>query len=126
MSRWALVQHVAFEGPGTIGAVAAEHDIALDVRRMDLGHPLPSVEQLDGLVVMGGPMNALDDADHPHLAAERALLGAAVGRGLPVLGVCLGAQLLAAALGGVDVELLLVVHEPGARRVAPCLDGVGR
>jgi GMP synthase (glutamine-hydrolysing) len=99
VSRWALVQHVAFEGPGTIGAVAAEHGIALDVRRMDLGHPLPSVEQLDGLVVMGGPMNAFDDADHPHLAAERALLGAAVGRGLPVLGVCLGAQLLAAALG---------------------------
>ncbi|SDI18050.1 Glutamine amidotransferase class-I [Sinosporangium album] len=51
-------------------------------------------------VHMGGPMGALDDADHPHLGAERALLTAAVARGIPLLGVCLGAQLLAAALGG--------------------------
>ena len=99
MNRWAVVQHVEFERPGLIGEVAAERGVALDVYRMDLDHPLPSAEQLAGLVVMGGPMGALDDADHPHLAGERALHGAAGARGRPVLGASLGAQLLAAALG---------------------------
>ncbi len=101
-SRWAVVQHVEFEGPGLIGEVAAEHGVVLDVQRMDLGHRLPEAEQLPelgGLVVLGGPMGALDDAEHPHLAQERALLAAAVALDLPVLGICLGAQLLAAALG---------------------------
>lgn len=93
------MQHVAFEGPGVIAEVAAEQGIGLDVHRMDLDEPLPRVEELAGLVVLGGPMGALDDSAHPHLAQERALLRAAVARGLPVLGVCLGAQLLAVALG---------------------------
>jgi GMP synthase-like glutamine amidotransferase len=66
---------------------------------MDLGDPLPDLQELDGLVVMGGPMGALDDHEHPHLPAERELLAAAVAAELPVLGVCLGAQLLAAAAG---------------------------
>lgn len=99
MVNWVVVQHVDFEGPGSIAAVAAERGITLEVRRPYRGDQLPAAEDIDGLVVMGGPMGAFDDANHPHLAAERALLGAAVARGLPVLGVCLGAQLLAAALG---------------------------
>jgi GMP synthase (glutamine-hydrolysing) len=66
---------------------------------MDLGEPLPDAEELDGLVVMGGPMGVDDSAEHPHLAAELELIAAAEGRGVPILGVCLGAQLLAAALG---------------------------
>lgn len=99
MVNWAVVQHVDFEGPGSIAAVAAERGIALDVRKPYRGDPLPAPDDIDGLVVMGGPMGAFDDVEHPHLAAERDLLAAAVTRGLPVLGVCLGAQLLAAALG---------------------------
>ncbi|MFF5207310.1 type 1 glutamine amidotransferase [Streptosporangium sp. NPDC000396] len=104
MVNWSVVQHVDFEGPGSIATVAAERGIVLDLRRPYRGDPLPAAEDLDGLVVMGGPMGAFDDTDHPHLAAERALLATAVERGIPVLGVCLGAQLLAAALGARIVQ----------------------
>lgn len=59
------------------------------------------LDGFDGVVCMGGEMGAHDDADHPWLAAVRWLLAKAVARRLPVLGVCLGGQLLAAATGGV-------------------------
>jgi GMP synthase-like glutamine amidotransferase len=59
-----------------------------------------SFDGSDGVVCMGGEMGAHDDADHPWLAALRSLLANAVSRRLPVLGVCLGGQLLAAATGG--------------------------
>lgn len=60
---------------------------------------LPSVDDIAGLVVMGGPQDADDVAGHPGLAAERDLIAAAVAADVPVLGVCLGMQLLALALG---------------------------
>jgi len=66
---------------------------------MDLGDALPAAGDLGGLVVMGGPMNVGEDAAYPHLAAEDALLAEAAADGIPVLGVCLGSQLLASALG---------------------------
>jgi GMP synthase (glutamine-hydrolysing) len=97
--RWGVIQHVRHEPAALIGTVAAERGVTLDVRVMPDGDPLPTVMELDGLVVMGGPMGAHDDAAHPNLPGERALLAAAVEHQLPVLGVCLGAQLLAAALG---------------------------
>jgi GMP synthase-like glutamine amidotransferase len=96
---WAIVQHVAWEDPGSIAEVAAARGIPTFVRRMDRDEPLPAAEEIGGLVVMGGPMSVHDVASHPHLARERALLRDAVARGLPVLGVCLGAQLLALSLG---------------------------
>lgn len=61
---------------------------------------LPDLDAIERLVVMGGPMGADDDELHPFLARERELLARVVERGTPVLGVCLGAQLLASALGG--------------------------
>jgi len=69
------------------------------VVRLDLGHPLPAPAGAAGVVVMGGPMGVHDTADYPWLEAERRWLTTAVDAGLPVLGVCLGSQLLAAALG---------------------------
>ena len=94
---WAILQHVAHEGPGSIGRVLAERGTGVVVVRLDRGDPLPSAGDLDGLVVMGGPMGVHDDL--PWLSKERDLLRDAVDRDLPVLGVCLGAQQLAAALG---------------------------
>jgi GMP synthase (glutamine-hydrolysing) len=94
-----VVQHLAPEGPGLIAEIAAEHTIALDVRRMDRGDALPPARTAGGVVVLGGPMGVYEADAHPHLVAEQRLLADACTLGLPVLGVCLGAQLLAAALG---------------------------
>lgn len=102
MRPWALLQHVAWEGPGLIAPAAHEHGISLDVRRLDLGAAVPAPDALPGfggLVVMGGPMSVWEEAAFPFLGDEKLLLRAAVAAGTPVLGVCLGAQLLAAALG---------------------------
>lgn len=96
---WAVVQHVPFEGPALIADALREAGHRVAVHRMWEGDPLPAVDALDGLVVLGGPMGALDDAAHPYLKSERELLASAVAAGLPVLGVCLGAQLLAVAHG---------------------------
>jgi GMP synthase-like glutamine amidotransferase len=70
-----------------------------DVVRPDRGESLPTDGSIDGLVVMGGPMGVHDDGDHPWLVAERDLIGAVADAGKPVLGVCLGAQQVALALG---------------------------
>src|SRR5829696_7622953 len=78
-------------GPALRGAGAH-----LDERFLRAGDPLPALEDLDGIVSLGGEQNALD----PGLEAEGALLREATGHGVPVLGVCLGAQLLAHAHGG--------------------------
>lgn len=104
MDRRVLVlQHAPWEGPGLIARALV--DVAPGVplvartvvREQDPDLPAPT--DLAGLVVMGGPMNADDDARFPGLPAERRLLAAAVDADLPVLGVCLGMQLLARALG---------------------------
>jgi GMP synthase-like glutamine amidotransferase len=101
--RWVVVQHVAHEGPGAVGEalISAGHDVSLV--RVDRGEPLPGADDLGnlaGLVVMGGPMGVHDEATFPWLAHERRLMTAAVRAELPVLGICLGAQQLALALGG--------------------------
>jgi GMP synthase-like glutamine amidotransferase len=97
---WVVMQHVGFEGPGSVARAVTDSGAALHVVRVDRGEAVPppdSAGRMSGLVVMGGPMGVHDDL--PWLEDERALLRAAVGAGLPVLGVCLGAQQLAAALG---------------------------
>jgi GMP synthase-like glutamine amidotransferase len=97
--RWVIVQHVSHEGPGLIEDVLGDAGLVFEVVRTDLGDVLPDHRRIAGLVVMGGPMGVHDDEAHPWLAPERALLSSVVADGMPVLGVCLGAQQLAAALG---------------------------
>jgi GMP synthase (glutamine-hydrolysing) len=102
--RWAVVQHVSHEGPGLIGETLDGAGLAFDVVRMDLGAALPDPRSIAGLVVLGGPMGVHDGDAHPWLPAERELIRAVVDSGRPVLGVCLGAQQLAAAL---DAEVTM-------------------
>ncbi len=76
-------------------------DAELTIVRADLGGAVPTLGEVgDGLVVLGGHMNAYDDEATPWLPALRALLAQAAAGGVPTLGVCLGAQLLAVATGG--------------------------
>ncbi|MDT4893611.1 MAG: hypothetical protein QOE97_2646 [Pseudonocardiales bacterium] len=101
-----------------LGAWLAEAGAELDVRQAWQPEALPgAVDGIDGLVVLGGPMGANDDAAHPWLVALRALLREAVSREVPTLGVCLGEQLLAAATGG-QVERNPAGPEFGAQLVA--------
>ena len=97
--RVCVVQHVAFEGPGAIGPWLERRGAT--VRRVALHESasLPKLDEFDALVVMGGPMGVHDSDRHPWLAAERELLARAMHAERPVLGVCLGAQQMAAALG---------------------------
>lgn len=96
---WTVLQHVAWEGPGLIVAEAKRRGLRLDVRRLDLGATVPKMHDVDGLVVMGGPMGAYEADKYPFIAEECRLIEQLVGNGRPVLGVCLGAQVLAHALG---------------------------
>ena len=67
---------------------------------VDEGEALPAWREFDAVLAMGGPMGADDDADHPWLAHEKQLVREVVEAGRPFLGVCLGVQLLASAMGG--------------------------
>jgi GMP synthase (glutamine-hydrolysing) len=94
-----VLQHIACEPPGAYEDVMRERGARLHRVELDEGEPLPDWREFDGMVVMGGPMGASDDADHPWLVAERRCIGEAVRAGLPFFGACLGSQLLAASLG---------------------------
>jgi|SRR5579872_1682625 len=96
---WTILQHVEWEGPGLIAAEAQKRGLQTDIRRLGLGAGLPCPDRVEGLVVMGGPMGAYERDKHPFLAEESSLIAELVRRDRPVLGVCLGAQLLAQALG---------------------------
>jgi len=94
------IEHAPFEGPAAIADYAEAHGHPLARTRMFAGDPLPAPGTVDLLAVMGGPMSVHDEADHPWLAVEKRYIAAAVDAGVRVLGVCLGAQLLATVLGG--------------------------
>lgn len=97
--RIRCLEHVAFEGPGNIAAWARARGHEFLRTRLYAGEPLPDPAEFALLVVMGGPMSVHDEADFPWLAAEKEWLKQVIARGRSVLGVCLGAQLLAEALG---------------------------
>ena len=92
-----VIQHVPWETPHRILDACGE----LEVRTVDplSGDSLPSHAEVSGVLVMGGPMNVDEVERYPALAAEREWLAEAAGKEMPILGVCLGAQLLARALG---------------------------
>ena len=96
-----IVQHVEPEPSWAIGAALVRAGISTDVRRTFAGDSVaPAASGYDGVVVMGGPMSACSDDGFASRQAEVALLRHALEHGLPTLGVCLGAQLLALAAGG--------------------------
>jgi GMP synthase-like glutamine amidotransferase len=101
MSTCLMVQHVAPESAFAIEDALVSADVTVDTRRVYAGDTLPEdISDFDGLVVMGGPMSATSDNGFPTRKAELALVADAIDAELPTLGVCLGAQLVASAVGG--------------------------
>jgi GMP synthase (glutamine-hydrolysing) len=97
--RVEVLQHVPFEGPAAIASILEHGGHVLRVTRLYAGEELPSAADTAALVVMGGPMSVHDRGKHPWLPTEVTLIREAIEREIPVLGICLGAQLIAAALG---------------------------
>jgi GMP synthase (glutamine-hydrolysing) len=93
------LQHIACEPPAAFEDELRSRGLDLVRAELDEGDALPDWREFAGLIVMGGPMGAYEEDAHPWLVEEKAAIRAAAQAGHPVWGVCLGAQLLAAALG---------------------------
>jgi GMP synthase (glutamine-hydrolysing) len=94
-----VLQHIACEPPAAFEDELRARRLDLVRVELDQGDALPDWRRFAGIVVMGGPMAAYDEAVHPWLPDEKHLIGEAAAAGHPIWGVCLGAQLLAASLG---------------------------
>ena len=98
--RILVLQHIACEPPGVYEDVLRERGADIHRVELDENDPLPPWRGFDAIIAMGGPMSVNDDEKLPWLRHEKTLIGEAVRTGVPFFGACLGAQLLAASLGG--------------------------
>ena len=99
MKPVAIFRHSPTEGPGYFATFLISQNIPLELIKIDAGEPVPNdLSAYSGLVFMGGPMSVNDDL--PWIAPELSLIREAVRQDIPVLGHCLGGQLIAKALGG--------------------------
>ncbi len=92
-------QHVPFEEIGYIEEWVGAHGLPLSATRFYEHDYLPSVDEMDWLIVLGGPMSVSDEQEFPWLAKEKRVIDQAIRKGKLVLGICLGAQLVANVLG---------------------------
>jgi GMP synthase (glutamine-hydrolysing) len=97
--RLHYLQHVAYEPPGYVAEWAREQGHEVTGTRLHAGESFPDTDAFDWLVVMGGPMGVYDSEEYPWLQDEQALIREAIAAEKGVLGICLGAQLVAAAMG---------------------------
>ena len=101
LKRLLVFQHLDVEHPGLFREFFAEDGIRWDVVELDEGERIPELDAYDALWVMGGPMDVWEEDVYPWLIEEKAAIRyAVVERMMPFVGICLGHQLLAAALGG--------------------------
>ena len=99
-TSWLVLRHTQVEGLGLLGTVL--RDLGIHHRSLDLtrGEPPPKdLRGVGGLIILGGPMAAYETERHPFLTTEYALVERAITAGRPVLGICLGAQVIAQVLG---------------------------
>lgn len=93
------LQHVPFEGPGSLERWAHSNGHTLTATRLYDGELPARLEDVDALVILGGPMNVYEEEIHPWLVQEKIFIKQAIESDIPVLGICLGAQLIADVLG---------------------------
>ena len=100
MNRSLIIQHIFCEPAGLIEEVLQENDFEIDNIKIYNGDHIPEdIEAYDNIVIMGGPMNVQETENFPFLRQERNLIELALEDSKPILGICLGAQLLAQVLG---------------------------
>ena len=97
--RLHYIQHVPFETPGSILDWAADNGVTLSSTRVHDGDSFPSPGKFDMLVVMGGPMSVDDESDYEWLRDEKSFIRETIHAGKALVGICLGAQLVASVLG---------------------------
>lgn len=94
-----VLQHVRFEGLGCIGTWLETRGAGIGYTRFFQGDTLPEPQGIDLIVALGGPMSVNDERELPWLEQEKQFIRDAIAQGISVLGICLGAQLIASALG---------------------------
>ncbi len=107
MLRLSVLQHIERETPDLFVQIASEFNLEILITRLYLGDPLPALDQIDGLLVLGGPMGIEDINNplYPWLNDEISFIKECQLKDLPTIGICLGAQLLAFSAGG-EIEKL--------------------
>jgi len=94
-----ILQYVSFEGIGSIDKWLNQRNANVSYTRFYESTDLPALPEIDLIIIMGGPMSVHDELECPWLVEEKKFLREAINAGIPMLGICLGAQLLASALG---------------------------
>ena len=117
-----FLQHATFEGPAYLETLARANGAALTGSHVYAGEKLPDAAGIDLLAVLGGPMGVHDEAEHPWLTGEKRFIGKVIDSGAAVVGVCLGAQLIAEVMGARvyrnphrEIGWFPVTSETGAR-----------
>jgi GMP synthase-like glutamine amidotransferase len=93
------IQHVPFEGPASIGQWVEAHGYPLSATRVYEKFDFPDLESFDWLVIMGGPMGVYDEDQYAWLSGEKDFIQKSIEAGKTIIGICLGAQLIAEVLG---------------------------
>jgi GMP synthase-like glutamine amidotransferase len=94
-----VMKHVDIEGPGLIEDYLRQKKIPYQILTLEPGLHLPKLDNLTHIVILGGPMNVYEEDRYPFLRIEDFFIKEAIQRGKSILGICLGAQLIAKALG---------------------------
>jgi len=95
-----IIKHIEIERPGTLGEFFKETAWQTKIVELDKGDTLPSVDECEAIISLGGPMNVYEESKYPFLKEEDEFLKKAITEEIPILGICLGAQILAKACGG--------------------------